>query len=102
MGNESSSNRKSARSRKKRNSPRDNMDVSIGASGPMGGATSSNRNNGDRGKPTPPAMQTSVESFDRAPYPNKPKNNDNNNWDPGMITSGITNVKERYHINPQE
>lgn len=101
MGNESSSTRKSARSRKKRNSPRD-MDISNDATEPMGVAASSPRNNSDRGKPTPPAMQTSVESFDRAPYPNKPKNNDNNNWDPGMITSGITNVKERYHINPQE
>jgi calcium-dependent protein kinase len=82
------------------------MDMSIGASEPNSGATTSSssprRSNEDRGKPTPPAMQTSVESFDRAPYPNKPKNNDNNNWDPGMITSGITNVKERYHINPQE
>jgi hypothetical protein len=80
------------------------MDMSVDATEAMGGTASSSSpiNSGDRGKPTPPAMQTSVESFDRAPYPNKPKHNNNNNWDPGMITSGITNVKERYHINPQE
>lgn len=93
MGNESSSARKTTRSRKKRNSP---QEIEISA------PSSSRSSNENRGKPTPPDMQTSVESFDRASYPNKNNSRVETVWDPGIITDGITNVKERYHINPQE
>lgn len=51
-------------------------------------------------KKTPPRMETSADSFDRQTASHRgykvPEH------DHVVITDGLTNVKERYHINPKE
>lgn len=52
------------------------------------------------GQPTPPKFETSVESFKRqSPSRRQQKEKEH---DTPMITDCLTNVKERWHINPEE
>jgi hypothetical protein len=51
-------------------------------------------------KKSPPRMETSADSFDRQTASRRRYGDPEH--DHVVITDGLTNVKERYHINPKE
>ena len=61
--------------------------------------SSSSKKDGNR--KTPPPMEMSADTFDRQ-TPARRSNGTRDEYDTVMITDGLTNVKERYHINPKE
>lgn len=87
MGNESSSLRK-GRSKKKNHSSEN--------SAPNGKKNETSRKN----KKSAPKMELSADSFSRQ-VPSR-RSYVNDEYDPVMITDELSNVKERYHINPKE
>lgn len=87
MGNESSSLRK-GRSKKKNHSSEN--------SAPNGKKDETSRKN----KKSAPKMELSADSFSRQ-VPSR-RSYVNDEYDPVMITDELSNVKERYHINPKE
>lgn len=64
--------------------------------------TSSSRQKGGNRK-TPPPMEMSADTFDRqSQTPARRSDGIRAEYATVMITDGLTNVKERYHINPKE
>jgi hypothetical protein len=53
-----------------------------------------------QGKKSPPRMETSADSFDRQTASRRGYRDPEHEH--VVITDGLTNVKERYHINPKE
>lgn len=90
MGNESSSLRKS-RSKKK-----NQKNHSSENSAPNGKKDETSRKN----KKSAPKMELSADTFSRQ-VPSR-RSYVNDEYDPVMITDELSNVKERYHINPKE
>lgn len=62
--------------------------------------TSAATNHKPREKKSPPRMETSADSFDRQTASRRGYKDMEH--DHVVITDGLTNVKERYHINPKE
>lgn len=88
MGNESSSLRK-GRSKKKNHSSEN--------SAPNGKKDETSKKNN---KKSAPKMELSADTFSRQ-VPSR-RSYVNDEYDPVMITDELSNVKERYHINPKE
>lgn len=102
MGNEVSMTRKSKSKKKHGDASSSDEDMRESNYTEKDMNTSSSRQKGGNRK-TPPPMEMSADTFDRqSQTPARRSDGIRAEYATVMITDGLTNVKERYHINPKE